>query len=246
MKFWEADWYRRTFYYNLYDRDQWVRRFARQLPPGTIILDAGAGPAPYRSFFDHCQYQSQDFAQEPSTLGNYTKLDYVSDITSIPAPACSFDAIICTEVFEHLPEPIRAIQEFSRLLKPDGILALSAPLRSRLHQEPFHFYGGFTPHWYKKFLPEQGFEILEISCSGGFFSHFAQESARFNVLLDPRFTQKLSLFNRVVATGIWLLSLPVCRLALPLLRGFLDRLELTNDDTLDICVRARKRTDFVR
>src|SRR5674476_1266665 len=56
-----------------------------------------------------------------------TRIDLVSDITAIPAPDASFDAILCSEVLEHVPEPTHALDEFTRLLKPGGVLILTAP-----------------------------------------------------------------------------------------------------------------------
>jgi ubiquinone/menaquinone biosynthesis C-methylase UbiE len=93
----------------------------------------------------------------------------VSDIVSIPVEDASFDAILCTEVLEHVPEPIRAIKEFARILKPGGTLFLTAPLGSGIHQDPYHFYGGYTPYWYRKFLTQNNFEGLKIEANGGFF-----------------------------------------------------------------------------
>ncbi|WP_121022373.1 class I SAM-dependent methyltransferase [Helicobacter vulpis] len=50
-----------------------------------------------------------------------TQLDIICDITAIPERDGSFDAIMCVEVFEHLPNPILALKEFSRLLRGGGI-----------------------------------------------------------------------------------------------------------------------------
>ncbi len=47
-----------------------------------------------------------------------SRIDLVSDITAIPAPDSTFDAILCSEVLEHVPEPTHALDEFARLLKP--------------------------------------------------------------------------------------------------------------------------------
>jgi len=130
---------------------------------------------------------SQDFAQYDGTgdsrglhtgTWDQTRLDIISDITSIPELDASFDAIMCTEVFEHLPEPIRAIQEFSRLLKPDGILIITAPFCSLTHFAPYHFYSGFNRYFYEKHLKEKGFEILEITENGNYFEYLAQEIRR--------------------------------------------------------------------
>jgi SAM-dependent methyltransferase len=171
--------------FNVRQRNAWVEEVARELPSGTHILDVGAGPAPYRSLFNHCVYETHDFAQYQGTQHGlqkdewgYSRLDYISDITSIPVADASFDAILCTEVLEHVPEPIQAIHEMTRILKPGGRLFISAPLASGLHQMPFHFYGGYTPPFYQKFLTECNCEVNEIRPNGGFFKHYAQESAR--------------------------------------------------------------------
>lgn len=50
-----------------------------------------------------------------------------SDITSLPFKDNSFDLIVCSEVLEHVPEWLKAISEFHRLLKPSGDLIISTP-----------------------------------------------------------------------------------------------------------------------
>jgi 2-polyprenyl-3-methyl-5-hydroxy-6-metoxy-1,4-benzoquinol methylase len=49
------------------------------------------------------------------------------NITSLPFRDASFDKIICSEVLEHIPDDIRGIRELVRVLKEDGILAVSVP-----------------------------------------------------------------------------------------------------------------------
>ena len=39
------------------------------------------------------------------------------DITSIPIENDYFDAVMCVEVFEHLPNPIEALLKLNRVLK---------------------------------------------------------------------------------------------------------------------------------
>jgi SAM-dependent methyltransferase len=39
----------------------------------------------------------------------------------------SFDVILCLDVLEHLPDPTQAISDFSRWLRPGGLLLVSAP-----------------------------------------------------------------------------------------------------------------------
>jgi SAM-dependent methyltransferase len=170
--------------FNPRNRDAWVAQVARSLPADSKVLDVGAGPCRYRDLFKHCEYETQDFCQYEKPVGApgkpwaYGNIDHVSDVSAIPVADASFDAILCTEVLEHVPEPIRALEEFARILRTGGMLFVTAPLGCGLHQEPHHYYGGFTPHFYRRFLPQLGFEVLSIEPNGGFFRHLLQEIDR--------------------------------------------------------------------
>lgn len=192
--------------FNQRDREAYIRSVAQKTPRGALVLDVGAGEGRYKSLFDHCKYKSHDFGKykgSESDPWRYMDLDYISDITDISAPSESFDLILCTEVLEHVPEPIRAIQEMARLLKKGGKLLITAPLGSGLHQSPYHFYGGYTPHFYEKFLPLNGLEIEDMQAGGGFFALLAQESKRAGYFLrskvyrkwDPRWVMSAVVFS---------------------------------------------------
>jgi len=221
-------------------RDEWVRQQAALVPRGATVLDVGAGRGPYRKLFDHCQYKAHDFGIEQNTLGHYTRLDYCSDILALPVDDESFDVVLCTEVLEHVPEPIAAVREMSRVLKPGGLLLVSAPLGSELHQEPFHYYGGYTPHWYRRFLPAAGIQIEDISANRGFFSYFAQEGRRFSAYLDPRHVVNATRWWPLLVV-LWAITLPLLRIVLPVVAGPLDRLCLERTCTVGYHVTGRKR-----
>jgi SAM-dependent methyltransferase len=144
----------------------------------------------------------------------YGQLDYMRDICAIPVADASFDLILCREVLEHVPEPIRAVKEFARIVKPEGKLLLAAPLGSGLHQEPYHFYGGYMPHWYLRFLHEAGFDDIQIEPNSGFYRLYGQESMRCALLLRPW-------RGAADGSGAGLVSrnalVPVCALAGPFL-----------------------------
>src|SRR5487761_1297823 len=117
------------FNFNQVGRDRWVAAQASALPAGTKILDVGAGSCRYRPLFAHCDYKTQDFKQlSTGDVGGagYGKIDFICDVLNIPAPNASFDAILCTEVLEHVPEPIRLVKELARLLRLGGKLILTA------------------------------------------------------------------------------------------------------------------------
>jgi SAM-dependent methyltransferase len=167
-------------------RDSWVRRELAAIPDGWRILDAGAGEQPYRTACSHLAYVSQDFAQyrgvgdiglQPGAW-DASAVDIVSDITAIPVPDASFDAALCTEVLEHVPDPIAVVRELARIVRPGGTLVLTAPFASLTHQAPFHFSTGFGPAWYEYHLPAAGFEIVQMTPNGDYFAYVAQEIGR--------------------------------------------------------------------
>lgn len=226
--------------FNQRNRDAWVARMAATIPAGSRVLDVGAGPCPYRSLFAHCRYFSHDFCQYEGTgegpmrdRWTYGKIDYVSDITAIPAADASFDAILCTEVLEHVPEPIAALREMARLLRPGGRLLLTAPLGSGLHQQPHHYYGGYTPHFYRRFLGEFGLVIDAITPNGGFYRHLHQELRRAAVLI-----QKQRAYSRLHPL-YWLLRIGF-RTLLPRWLERLDAEQLIEEFTVGYHVEAHK------
>lgn len=232
------------FAFNALERDRWVNRQARSLAPGSLVLDIGAGSCPYRALFTHCEYFSQDFCQlkdGQSRLGGYGSIDYVCDVTRIPVQDNSMDAILCTEVLEHLPDPCAAVKEMARMLKPGGKLIVTAPLGAGIHQEPYHYYGGFTPFWYQKFLAEAGFDNVSIEANHGFFKFFSQEALRFLKLSSPsRVT--LPVWARLLWAPFWVMLLPFFGGVLPLLCHYLDPLDRERAFTVGFHVTATKKT----
>jgi SAM-dependent methyltransferase len=179
--------------FNQSRRDAWVAARARSVPRGSFVLDLGAGTGRYREHFAHCHYHAQDFAAYTGTptgtqadRWSYTALDYVSTADLLPLLDGTIDIVLCTEVLEHVPRPIAVLREIGRVLRPGGRLFLTAPLGSGLHQQPYHYYGGYTPHFYQKFLPEAGLQVVSVEPNGGFFRHFGQEVARAGHILTYR------------------------------------------------------------
>ncbi|MGA2297763.1 MAG: glycosyltransferase, partial [FCB group bacterium] len=174
--------------FNQQTRDEWVKQKAASIKPGSIVIDVGAGTCPYKPLFAHCKYISHDFKKyEGIKLGNttdYGKIDIESDIDNIPLPDNYADVILCTEVLEHVPHPIKAVAEMARILKPGGLMLITAPLGSGLHQLPYHYYGGYTPSWYRYTAELSNLDVIEITPNGGFFKHLSQEIARLSWIFD--------------------------------------------------------------
>lgn len=169
------------------NRSKWLADVLTNLPPHLRILDAGAGELRNKPLCAHLNYVSQDFCQYEGRgdgtglqTGKWTtdQIDVVCDITAIPEPDASFDVILCTEVFEHLPDATKALDEFARLLKPGGKLIITAPFASLVHFAPYHYVSGFSRYWYEHHLPQRGFRIESLTPNGDWFAYIRQELFR--------------------------------------------------------------------
>lgn len=168
-------------------RNRWLTQTLSAIPRGLRILDAGAGELRNKPLCTHliyvsqdvCQYEGKGDAQGMQTgTWDTSKIDLVCDIVDVPQPDASFDVILCSEVFEHLPDALKALDEFERLLKPGGKLILTAPFASFVHFAPYHYATGFSRYWYEYHLPPRNFEIKELTPNGDWFSYVKQEIVR--------------------------------------------------------------------
>ena len=168
-------------------RAAWIRDQLARLPANARLLDAGAGAQPYREHCAHLRYVAQDFAaydghgdgkalQMPHW--HYNGLDVVSDIARLPFADHTFDAVLCSEVLEHVPAPIAVLGELARVLRPGGTLLVTAPVAAMTHFAPYFFYTGFSRYWYELHLPAAGLTIRELSANGSYFAYVAQELRR--------------------------------------------------------------------
>lgn len=153
--------------------NQFVSAAAASLPDNALLLDAGAGECAYRRFFPHCQYRSLDLAVGDSQW-NYEHLDYISPIDAMPIENDLFDAILCTEVLEHLEKPYESVQEMYRVLKPGGKLFLTVPMSHAEHQTPYDFFR-YTSFGLEKICQKAGFSSIKITPFGGMFTRWAYE-----------------------------------------------------------------------
>lgn len=111
--------------------------------PDHCILDVGCG-AGYFLNLSHQRYRSRSLAARPVGVEiSMNQLSYMvrrmskEGITNaiavqgngefLPFADESFDLITCSEVLEHIRNPVRALREMRRILKPGGKLLLSTP-----------------------------------------------------------------------------------------------------------------------
>lgn len=153
----------------------WLTRenaaFAKTIPQGSFVLDAGAGEQTYKPQFAHCQYEAADFEMVDKP---YAKSTYVCDLVAIPVEDQRFDAIIFNQVMEHLPDPLRVLNELHRVLKPGGRMLATAPFFYQEHEQPYDFFR-YTQFAWRSLLGRAGFEVERLDWMEGYLGTLAYQ-----------------------------------------------------------------------
>ncbi len=229
----------RSFYHKLNHEEGSIYAYLKDamsgFPPGLQVLDAGAGEAPYAELFADHHYTAVDFA-EGEGKWDYSKLDVVSDLHSLPFADGSFDIVICTQVLEHLREPWLALAELHRLLKPGGAIIGTAPLAFGEHQVP-HDYFRYTRYGLRGLLEAAGFNVKEIEPRGGYFKYISMMLIilyqQLFVIIEPRWLKMILFPLRII-------SFPFFFVLFPLLGGLMDKLDKQRAYTLGYGFFANK------
>ncbi len=203
-----------------------VSAFARSLPAGARVLDAGAGEGRCAPHFAHCKYIGIDLAVGDPAW-DYSRLHACADLARLPFPDASFGAALNLVTLEHVPDPARVLAELARVLQPGGRLLLVAPQQWCVHQAP-HDYYRYTLYGLRHLLAAAGLRVIRIEPVGGFFT-----------LLGRRVLDSLLFFQ---GGWRWLLFAPAALLAAPLglLLPRLDFLDPAKDTTLAYTCLAEK------
>lgn len=174
---------------------RFVSAFAQQLPESSRVLDAGAGTAPYRELFSHCDYVTHDWSE---TVHRQSAPAVVGDLHErLPLAAESFDAVLCTEVLEHVRDAELVLKELHRLLRPGGKLAVTVPFVGPLHEEP-HDHRRFTNHGLTASCAAAGFTEVHVEPLSGWFSMLAQVFREQGLATQPPGNRQ-SVVQRLVA-----------------------------------------------
>ncbi|MDE2196094.1 MAG: class I SAM-dependent methyltransferase [Gammaproteobacteria bacterium] len=118
----------------------------------------------------------------------------VGDAMQIPFGAARFDVVICSQVYEHVPDAGRMFAEILRVLKPGGVCYFAAnnrlmlnephynlPLLSVMPRPLAHLYirlAGKAPHYYEKHLSYWGLTAL--------VARFVRHDYTRAIIEDPR------------------------------------------------------------
>jgi SAM-dependent methyltransferase len=126
------------------------------LPKEARVLDYGCADVPYRRFFGaDTDYVAADLPGNPQA-----SVEIASDGT-VPCDAESFDAVLSTQVLEHVRDPGLYLSECHRVLRPGGRLLLSTHGMMLYHPDPVDYWR-WTCAGLRRIVEDAGFEIVRF------------------------------------------------------------------------------------
>jgi SAM-dependent methyltransferase len=137
------------------------------LSPSMTLYDVGCGEKPFASFLKGkvAKHIGVDI-----DYGFYDKnyIDVIGSADNLPIPDGSADAILSSQVIEHLPNPEKSFAEAARVLKPGGLLFLSYPYLYPIHAPPYDF-ARLSRYALDTMLEAHGLELVERRALAGFW-----------------------------------------------------------------------------
>ncbi|HEU5115000.1 MAG TPA: class I SAM-dependent methyltransferase [Candidatus Paceibacterota bacterium] len=104
-----------------------------------------------------------------TTLDVAGSADVRGDVTALPFKDEEFDVVFCFEVLEHVANPVKAVLEIHRVLKPGGKAFASTPFIYELHGEEYGDYWRFT---------RQGLKHIFRHFSSAEITHFGRNELK--------------------------------------------------------------------
>lgn len=125
------------------------------------LVDVGSGDSPYRGVLGHDRYVGLD--RRPR---GRDALLVTADAAALPLAPGVADAVLCTEVIEHVPDERALAAELARIAAPAAPLVLSAPFVHGLHEQPYDFRR-LTSIGLVSTLEGAGWRVDTVSAIGG-------------------------------------------------------------------------------
>ncbi len=164
-----------------------------------IMIDIGCGRQIYKKELvgQVKKYIGVDHPQVSKKYEDKEKPDVFADALDLPFSTNYCDTVSMISVLEHIPDPTRAIQEASRILKPNGIFVLITVQNYPLHDAPYDYFR-YTRFSLKKLMENEGLKIVSLKPLGT-YPIFAGQL--FNVFLLNTIKKALSqnTFTLIVA-----------------------------------------------
>jgi len=120
------------------------------------VLDVGCGQRPYEALVPAREYVGVDIDSEVTR--RLARADVFYDGKVLPFADGSFDAVLCSQVLEHVFTPVEFLTEIRRVLQPGGVLLLATPFVWDEHEQP-HDFGRYSSFGLRALLERNGFVV---------------------------------------------------------------------------------------
>jgi SAM-dependent methyltransferase len=139
----------------------------KRLPKGSRILDLGG----VRKKSMPGKFDIASYSLEVTCLNILPSANphVIATAEALPFGGGTFDAVICSEVLEHVPDPRVVLAEASRVLQPGGRLLIAVPFLYQIHASP-HDFGRYTDFFWRTALESHGFVIERLEKQGLYWS----------------------------------------------------------------------------
>ena len=125
------DSYRSCFNYSRKRLDAWLDRLVPKPTAGSRLLDVGCGTGHHLARYRRMGYEVAGVDGSEEMLSHARDANpgvplHRSDVQTLPFPDAAFDVVLSIEVLRYLPEPMQALREMARVLRPGGVVVTTA------------------------------------------------------------------------------------------------------------------------
>lgn len=141
---------------------RYLAEFLSRRDPGDLIVNIGSG--------------GWELGPEVVNLDvlPYDAVDLCGDVHRLPFGDGQVDALVCTGVLEHIADPVAAVSQFHRVLRPGGVVLCTVPFLQAYHEDPAD-YRRYTPTGLRQLFAD--FSSMEVCPSHGVGSALAWVAA---------------------------------------------------------------------
>lgn len=184
------------------------------VPPDGTVLDFGCADAPYRTAFrPDVRYLAADLP------GNPVATVTIDADGRLPIPDASVDAVLSTQVLEHVADPALYLAEVQRVTRPGGHVLLSTHGSMFYHPDPVDYWR-WTCAGLRRAVEDAGLRVVH-------FEGIVGPAAYGFQLIQETFFYRVPLRLR-----------PVLALVMQALARLADRLDTRASRDMNACVFA--------